>query len=125
MDPYRTNRLNQSILEVISGLLQSHVKDPRVGFVTINSVKLNRDHSVAEVFWSILGDEEEQKICFAGLKKARGFMQSKLVRTLRLRQAPQLRFAYDDSVEKGLEIDGLLDELASKGEFLTEEEKMR
>ncbi len=125
MDPYRTNKLNQSILEVLSKLLTVSVKDPRVGFVTLNAVKLNRDHSVAQVFYSVIGDEEDREKSFQGLKKARGFMQSKLVRTLRLRQAPQLRFAYDDSVEKGLEIDGLLDELASKGEFLTEEEKMR
>jgi phosphoesterase RecJ-like protein len=125
MDPYRTNKLNQSILEVLGQLLTVSVKDPRVGFVTLNAVKLNRDHSVAQVFYSVIGDEEDRKKSFQGLKKARGFMQSKLVRTLGLRQAPQLRFAYDDSVEKGLEMDGLLDELASKGEFLTEEEKMR
>ncbi|MCK9996304.1 MAG: 30S ribosome-binding factor RbfA, partial [Candidatus Krumholzibacteria bacterium] len=125
MDPYRTNKLNQSILEVLSKLLHVSVKDPRVGFVTLNAVKLNRDHSVAQVFYSVMGDEEDRKKSFQGLKKARGFMQSKLVRTLGLRQAPQLRFAYDDSVEKGLEMDDLLDELASKGEFLTDEEKMR
>ena len=125
MDPYRTNKLNQSILEVLSKLLHVSVKDPRVGFVTLNAVKLNRDHSVAQVYYSVMGDEEDRKKSFQGLKKARGFMQSKLVRTLGLRQAPQLRFAYDDSVEKGLEMDDLLDELASKGEFLTEEEKMR
>ena len=125
MDPYRTNRLNQSILEVLSGLLQSSVKDLRVGFVTLNSVKLNRDHSVAEVFWSILGDEEERKTCFSGLKKARGFMQSKLVRTLGLRAAPILRFVYDDSVEKAVELDNVLDGLAAQGEFLSEEDRRK
>ena len=71
MDPYRTNRLNQSILEVLSDLLQTAVKDPRVGFVTLNGVKLNRDHSVAEVFWSVLGEEDDRKTSFAGLKKAK------------------------------------------------------
>ncbi|MEN8008032.1 MAG: 30S ribosome-binding factor RbfA [Candidatus Krumholzibacteriota bacterium] len=125
MDPYRTNKLNQSILEVLSQLIQVSVKDPRVGFVTLNAVKLNRDHSVAQVFYSVIGDEEERKKSFQGLKKAKGFMQSKLVRTLGLRQAPELRFAYDDSVEKGLEMDDILDDLKRKGEFLTEEEKKR
>jgi phosphoesterase RecJ-like protein len=125
MDPYRTNKLNQSILEVLSQLLTVSVKDPRVGFVTLNAVELNRDHSVAQVYYSVMGDEEDRRKSFQGLKKARGFMQSKLVRTLGLRQAPELRFTYDDSVEKALQIDGLLDELASQGEFLTEEEKMR
>jgi phosphoesterase RecJ-like protein len=125
MDPYRTNRLNQAILEVLSGLLQSAVKDPRVGFVTLNGVKLNRDHSVAEVFWSVLGDDSERQTCFAGLKKARGFMQSKLVRTLGLRAAPNLRFVYDDSVAKGVDMDNVLNELAAQGEFLSEEERRK
>lgn len=125
MDPYRTNKLNQSILEVLSKLLQVSVKDPRVGFVTLKGVKLNRDHSVAMVYYSVLGDDEDRKKSFQGLKKAKGFMQSKLVRTLGMRAAPELRFAYDDSVEKGMEIDELLDDLKDKGEFLTDEEKMR
>ena len=125
MDPYRTNKLNQSILEVLSQLLQVSVKDPRVGFVTLKGVKLNRDHSVATVFYSVIGDDEDRKKSFQGLKKAKGFMQSKLVRTLGMRAAPELRFTYDDSVEKGLEMDELLDDLASKGEFLTDEEKKR
>jgi len=125
MDPYRTNKLNQSILEVLSQLIQVSVKDPRVGFVTLNAVKLNRDHSVAQVYYSVIGDEEERKKSFQGLKKAKGFMQSKLVRTLGLRQAPELRFAYDDSVEKGLEMDDILDNLKRSGEFLTDDEKKR
>lgn len=125
MDPYRTNRLNQSILEVLSNLLQTAVKDPRVGFVTLNSVQLNRDHSVAEVYWSILGEDDDRKTSFAGLKKARGFLQSKLTRTLGLRAAPNLRFIYDDSVEKSVALDTVLDGLAARGEFLSEDEKRK
>ena len=125
MDPFRTNKKNQAILEVLSRLIQVSVKDPRVGFLTINSVKLNRDHSVAQVFWSTLGDEEDRKASFAGLKKARGYLMSKLTRTLGLRAAPDLRFVYDDTVAKGLELDNVLDDLAEKGEFKTEEEKKR
>jgi phosphoesterase RecJ-like protein len=125
MDPYRTNKLSQSILEVLSQLLQVSVKDPRVGFVTLNAVELNRDHSVARVFFSVMGDEEDRRKSLLGLKKARGFMQSKLARTLGLRAAPQLRFEYDDSVERGLTLDTVLDGLADRGEFLTEDEKKR
>ncbi len=125
MDPYRTNKMNQSILEVLSSLIQSAVKDPRVGFVTINQVKLNRDHSVAEVFYSVLGDEQERRDSFKGLKKARGFMQSKLVRTLGMRAAPSLRFVYDDSVAKAIDMGELLDGLKQDGGFLTEDEKKR
>ena len=125
MDPYRTEKMNQAILKVLGDLLQAEVKDPRVGFVTINEVRLNRDHSVAEVAFSVMGDEQERKDSFAGLKKARGFLQSRLARTLGARQTPELRFEYDDSVERGLELDEVLDELAERGEFLSEEERRR
>jgi len=125
MDPHRTNKMNNSILKVLSDLLQIAVKDPRVGFVTLTRVKLNRDHSVAEVFYSVLGDEEEQSKSFAGLKKARGFLQGRLGRTLGMRHAPALRFVFDDSVQRGLQIDDLLEDLASQGEFETEEDRMR
>ncbi len=125
MDPYRTSKQNQAILEVLSQLIQSSVKDPRVGFVTLNQVKLNRDHSVAEVFFSVMGDEEERANSFKGLKKARGFMQSKLVRTLGMRAAPNLRFVYDDSVAKAIDMGELLDGLKDQGEFLTEDQKKR
>jgi len=125
MDPYRTNKKSQAILEVLSQLIQSAVKDPRVGFVTLNQVKLNRDHSVAEVYFSVMGDEEERQKSFQGLKKARGFLQSKLVRTLSLRAAPQLRFVYDDSVAKAIGMGELLDGLKDQGDFMTAEEKKR
>ena len=125
MDPYRTNKQNQAILEVLSRLIQSSVKDPRVGFVTLNQVKLNRDHSVAEVFFSVLGDEEERRTSFNGLKKAKGFMQSKLVRTLGMRAAPELRFVYDDSVAKAIDMGELLDGLKDEGGLLTEDQKKR
>jgi phosphoesterase RecJ-like protein len=125
MDPYRTNKKNQAILEVLSNLIQSAVKDPRVGFVTLNQVKLNRDHSVAEIFFSVMGDEADPQTSLKGLKKAKGFLQSKLVRTLGLRAAPQLRFVYDDSVAKAIDMGELLDGLKDQGEFLTEAQKKR
>ena len=125
MDPYRTNKQNQAILEVLSALIQTEVKDPRVGFVTLNTVKLNRDHSVAEVFFSVMGENEEWQKSLLGLKKARGFMQSKLVRVLGLRAAPDLRFIYDDSVAKAVDMGALLDDLKVQGEFMTEEDRKR
>jgi len=125
MDPYRTNKKNQAILEVLSGLIQSEVKDPRVGFVTINQVKLNRDHSVAEIYFSVMGDDDERQLSFQGLKKARGFMQTKLVRTLGLRAAPALRFVYDDSMVRAIDMGELLDGLKDRGDLMTDDERKR
>lgn len=125
MDPYRTNKLTHAILEVLSDLLQSQVKDPRVGFVTIGGVKLNRDHTVAEVFFSVMGEGADPEQSLEGLKKARGFLQGKLGRTLGLRTAPELRFVHDETLERSEALDTMLAELKGKGEFLTEEQKRR
>ena len=125
MDPYRKSKLNQSILVTLGDLLQSAVKDPRVGFVTLHQVKLNRDNSVAEVYWSVMGDEEERETSFAGLKKAKGFLQSRLGRALGMRQSPELRFMYDDSVERGIGIGEVLDGLRGQGGFQSEEDRLR
>jgi len=125
MDPYRTNKLNQAIREVLGQLVQSAVKDPRVGFVSINKVELNRDHSVARVHFSVMGDEEERSTSFKGLKKARGFLQGKVARTLGMRAVPELRFEYDDTMARGVELDGVLDKMEARGEFLSEEDKKR
>ena len=125
MDPYRTNKMTHAILEVLSELLQAHVKDPRVGFVTLGGVKLNRDHSVAEVFFSVMGEGADPAQSLEGLKKAKGFLQSRLGKTLGMRSTPDLRFVYDESLVRGEALDGLLNELKGKGEFLTEAEKRR
>ncbi len=125
MDPYRTNKLNHTIQKKLSDLLDIAVKDPRVGMVTINSVELNRDHSVAQVFYSVLGDDQQRQDSFTGLKKAKGFLQSKLARSMRLRQTPDLRFVFDDSLDRSLGIETVLNDLRDQGEFQSESERQR
>ena len=90
MDPYRTNKVTHAILEVLSDLLLQQVKDPRVGFVTLGGVKLNRDHSVAEVYFTVMGEGADPAQSLEWLKKARGLLQSRLGKTLGLSAyAPQ------------------------------------
>ncbi len=125
MDPYRTNRLAASIQRALSELIATRVKDPRVGLVSVSQVELNRDHSVAEVFVAVTGDEEERAASLTGLRKARGFLQGQLGRELRLRTVPELRFAYDDSMDRGFGMEEVLRELEERGEFLDETEKRR
>ena len=112
MDPYRKNKKSQSILVVLSDLIQTAVKDPRVGMVSINRVELNRDQSVAIVSFSVMGGDEERALTFKGLKKARGYLQSRVGRTLGLRQVPEFRFVYDESIARGIELDTVLDNMA-------------
>jgi phosphoesterase RecJ-like protein len=125
MDPYKTSRLNHAIQKTLSELLQVAVKDPRVGLVTISGVQLNRDHSVARVFYSVLGENEERARSLAGLKKARGFLQGRLARSLRLRQTPELRFVYDEGLDRSLGVETVLRDLEEQGEFEGEEGRRR
>ncbi len=123
MDPYKTSRLNNAIQQTLSELLEVAVKDPRVGFVTINGVELNRDHSVADVFFSVMGNAEDRQKSLAGLRKARGFLQGRLSKALRLRQVPELRFHYDQSLDRSMNIQTVLHQLEQSGEF--EDERTR
>ena len=123
MDPYKTTRLNHALQKKLSELLEVAVKDPRVGFVTVNGVELNRDHTVADVYISVMGDDSEKSTSLQGLKKARGFLQSRLSRALKLRQVPELRFHYDASLDRSLKVEGVLRDLADRGEF--EDERTR
>ena len=123
MDPYKTSKLNHSVRKILSQLLETAVKDPRVGFVTVGGVELNRDHSVARVYVSVLGDEQEREQSLIGLRKARGFLQGRLARALRLRQTPELRFVYDDSLQRSEGVESVLHDLEQQGEFETEAER--
>ncbi len=117
MDPYKLQRQNAALQRVLADLLATEVKDPRVGFVTVSGVKLSRDQTVAQVFVSALGGEEARRDSMAGLKKARGFLQGRLGDVLRLRATPDLRFVYDDSLDRGLGVDTILRDLSDRGDL--------
>ncbi len=126
MDPYKTNRLNAALQRTLSELLETKVRDPRVGFVTLSSVELNRDHSVAKVYFSVLGqDDGARQSSLAGLKKATGFLQSQVARILELRATPELRFVPDDSLDRSEAVEAVLKDLAERGEFRSEAERRR
>jgi phosphoesterase RecJ-like protein len=117
MDPYKTNRLNHALQKKLSELLETAVKDPRVGFVTVNGVELNRDHTVADVYVSVMGEDNDKTQSLRGLQKARGFLQGRLGKALKLRQVPELRFHYDGSLDRSLNVEGVLRDLEERGEF--------
>ncbi len=125
MDPYKKNRLKAAIQRGLSELIATQVKDPRVGMVSVSQVELNRDNSQAKIYVAVTGDEDEQKLCLAGLKTAAGFLQGQLGRMLRLRTVPVLQFAYDDSMDRGFGIEEVLRELEEQGEFADEAERRR
>jgi ribosome-binding factor A len=93
---------------VLSELLLSEIKDPRVGMVTITAVRVSNDMSLAKVHYSVMGDEAARAETERGLISAKNFMRKTVADELKLRVAPELRFVYDDSLDKSFRIEEAL-----------------
>ena len=107
----RLRRVNEAIREVLSEAVPE-LKDPRIGFVTITGVETSTDLRHARVFVSVLGSERKQRRSLQALDTAHGVLQARIAAELRLKRTPQLAFHYDPSVERGVRMSQLIDELA-------------
>ena len=106
----RMRRVNEAVRQVLSEAV-GELKDPRIGFVTVTGVETSPDLRHARVFVSVLGPERRRDATLAGLAAAHGVLQSRIASELRLKRTPQLAFEYDPSVERGLRVSQLIDEL--------------
>ena len=103
-------RVNEAMREVLSDVIATEIKDPRVGFVTVTGVRTSPDLRHARVYVSVLGDDDARGASLDGLRSAHGFLQHRLASELSLKHTPALTFEYDDSIDKGMRITELLDE---------------
>jgi ribosome-binding factor A len=106
-------RVNESVRAVIADGVGA-LKDPRIGMVTVTGVDVTPDLREARVYVSVLGGERKRRDTLAGLASAHGVLQARINRELNLRRTPTLTFAYDDSVEQGVRMTQLIDELAAE-----------
>jgi ribosome-binding factor A len=104
-------RVNEAVRQVLSEALVE-LKDPRIGFVTVTGVETSPDLREARVFVSVLGSQTKRDRTLEGLEAAHGVLQARLGRELRMKRTPQLAFEYDPSVERGVRMSQLIDELA-------------
>ena len=104
-------RVNEAVREVVSEGL-TELKDPRIGFVTVTGVETSPDLRHARVFVSVLGSAAKRAKTLDGLAAAHGVLQARLARELRMKRTPQLAFEYDPTVERGVRMTQLIDELA-------------
>lgn len=109
--PERMRRVNESLRQVLSESI-GELNDPRIGLVTITAVQTAADLRSARVFVSVLGSPRKRSESLAGLQAAHGVLQARIGRELRLKRTPQLAFEYDPSVERGVKMSRLIDELA-------------
>jgi ribosome-binding factor A len=102
-------RVDEAMREVLSDTLTKDVKDPRVGFVTITDVKTSPDLRHARVYVSVLGTAEEIEASLDGLRSAHGFLQARINSELRLKRTPELRFEHDDTAERAVRLQQIID----------------
>ena len=104
-------RVNESVRQVLAESVPD-LKDPRIGLVTVTGVDTSADLRQATVYVSVLGSGRKRRATLAGLGAAHGLLQSRLARELRMKRTPQLTFEYDPTVEHGVRMSQLIDELA-------------
>jgi ribosome-binding factor A len=107
----RMRRVNESVRAVVAEAV-AELKDPRIGLVTVTGVRVTPDLQEATVFVSVLGSEKKRRATLDGLASAHGVLQARINQQLSLRRTPQLSFEYDDSVERGVRMSALIEEVA-------------
>ena len=110
----RTERINELLLKEISQLLLKEIKDPRIGFVTLTRIEVTKDLRYAKVFVSSLEEKDDKAKSLEGLASAAGFIRGELGKRLRLKYIPELIFKLDESIEYGIHISKVLEEIKNK-----------
>jgi ribosome-binding factor A len=112
----RMRRINEVLREVVGAAISAELSDPRIGFVTVTSVKTSPDLRSAKVYVSVLGGEEEREATLEGLRSSHGVIQSRIAAETRMKRTPTLTFHYDDTIEQGVRISRLLEDEPGEGE---------
>jgi ribosome-binding factor A len=117
MSSGRMRRVDEAIRQVIGDAVTVELKDPRVGFVTVTDVRTSADLRHARVYVSVLGESgrpselAQREASLDGLRSAHGFLQGRVAEELRLKRTPMLEFCYDDTIDRALRVDALIDEI--------------
>lgn len=115
MANFRSGRVGEQMKKELSQLIQTEIKDPRIGFITVTGVDVTNDLSQAKVYLSVMGNEEQKEQSMKALEKASGFLRSEIGKRIRLRHTPELLFKIDSSIEYGSHIEKLLGEIRDRG----------
>ena len=110
----RMRRVNEAMREVLSAAITSELKDPRVGFVTVTAVETSPDLRHARVFVSVLGNPGQRRRSLQALDSAHGYLQRRVAGELRMKNTPLIQFVYDETPERGMRINELLQAEASE-----------
>ena len=118
MPSNRALKVADRIREIVAAALESRVKDPRLGFVTITDVRVTGDLQNASIFYTVLGDDAARDSTATALKSASGMLRSEVGKALGLRITPTLEFILDGLQESASALNDLMSEVARKDQEL-------
>jgi ribosome-binding factor A len=116
MNERRIARIEQQIKERVATLLIHEIADPRLGFITISRVEMDKEMQRCIIYWSVLGNDKSQKLTTDALHNATGFLRREVASVLNTRSVPKLEFRHDDGVTGAVEMQELLDGLREERE---------
>lgn len=116
MNERRVHRLENQIKARVAEVLQREIADPKLGFVTVSRVELDRELTVCKVFWSCLGGGKDRDQSQRALQRANGFVRHQIAQVLHTRTVPMVRFVFDESIEGAIRVNALLAELRADRE---------
>lgn len=117
----KNTRINNEVLKELSNIIRSEIKDPRINPMTsVVAVNVSPDLKTCKAYISVLGDVESQQDTIKGLKSAEGYVRSLLAKRINLRNTPEITFVLDQSIEYGVNMSKLIDEVNGNSESVEE-----
>lgn len=108
----KNTRINGEVQRELSNIIHNEIKDPRIHPMTsVVTVEVAPDLKTCKAYISVLGDEKAQQDTIAGLKSAEGYIRRELAHTVNLRNTPEIRFILDQSIEYGVRMSRLIDDV--------------
>ena len=112
MNKKRVQQISEEVRRCLADIVQNKLKDPRIpDIISVSHVDVTNDLSFAKVYISVFGSEKEQEDAIEGLNSAKGFLKKELGRSVKLRAMPELIFVADDSIERGVKMAKLINEV--------------
>jgi ribosome-binding factor A len=121
MGSIRPERVAELVQREVTDILARKLRDPRLVGITVTDVEVTSDLKLATVFVSTLAGGAERAAALEGLRRAAGFVRHELAPRLGLREVPEVRFRFDESIERGARVEDILRRLKS-GEPMDDEE---
>lgn len=119
----KNTRINGEVQRELSTIIRD-LKDPRIGIMTtVTAAEVTPDLKYCKVYVSVMGDEQAKADTLAGLKSAAGFIRRELARTVNLRNTPEIKFVIDESIEYGMRMSKLIDEVNKNEETRVDSEE--